>query len=44
MKIKTLFLDEVDDEEKSVIMEEMVFRFRTLLMLSCFKTEEYSSD
>ena len=44
IKIKTLFLDEVDDEEKSVIMEEMVFRFRTLLMLSCFKTEEYSSD
>ena len=44
INIKTLFLDEVDDEEKSVIMEEMVFRFRTLLMLSCFKTEEYSSD
>ena len=44
INIKTLFLDEVDDEEKCVIMEEMVFRFRTLLMLSCFKNEEDLSD
>ena len=44
LKMKNLFLDEVDDEEKCVIMEEMVFRFRTLLMLSCFKNEEYLSD
>ena len=43
-KIKTLFLDEVDDEEKEVILEEMVFRFRTLLMSTCFHEKESFSD
>ena len=44
LKIKTLFLDEVDDEEKEVILEEMVFRFRTLLMSTCFHEKESFSD
>ena len=44
LKIKTLFLDEVDDEEKEVILEEMVFRFRTLLMSTCFQEKESFSD
>ena len=46
INIKTLFLDEIDEEEKKEILEEMVFRFRTLLMSSCFNNKEcfsYSS-
>ena len=44
IKIKTLFFDEVDDEEKKVILEEMVFRFRTLLMSTSFHYKESFSD
>ena len=44
MKIKTLFFDEADEEEKKDILEEMIFRFRTLLMSSCFINKEYISD
>jgi len=44
INIKTLFLDEVDEEEKGVILEEMIFRFRTLLMSSCFQNNENFSD
>ena len=44
IKIKTLLFDEVDDEEKKVILEEMVFRFRTLLMSTSFHYKESFSD
>ena len=40
INIKTLFLDEIDEEEKEVILEEMIFRFRTLLISSCFINKE----
>ena len=42
--MKSLFFDEVDDDEKEVILEEMIFRFRTLLISSCFVDEENFSD
>ena len=42
--IKTLFIDEIDDEEKEVILEDMIFRFRTLLILSFLKNKENLSD
>lgn len=41
---KTSFLDEIDDEEKKEVLEEMVFIFRTLLMSSCFQSKEKLSD
>ena len=44
INIKTLFLDEIDEEEKEVILEEMIFRFRTLLISSCFINKENFSD
>ena len=41
---KTSFLDEIEDEEKKEVLEEMVFIFRTLLMSSCFQSKEKLSD
>ena len=44
INIKTLFIEGIDEEEKNDILEEMVFRFRTLLISSSLNSKDNFSD